>query len=92
VRARAPFAPFASIARARFERITFHYEAGPYVDTAAGVVAGPWWAESVVEGKPRLSAGMDTIAFRNGKITEYWTLSKEVDSVGDWAKALAPMP
>jgi hypothetical protein len=46
----------------------------------------------VTEGKPKLSVGMDTIAFRDGKITEYWTLSKEVDSVGDWAKALARMP
>ncbi len=46
-------------------------------------------AESVIEGKPQLSSGMDTIAFRDGKITEYWTLSKEVDSVGDWVKALA---
>jgi len=82
---------FIREARARFERITFHYEAGPYVDTVAGVVAGPWWAESVVEGKPRLSSGMDTIAFCDGKITEYWTLSKEVDSVGDWVKALARM-
>jgi hypothetical protein len=35
----------------------------------------------MIEGKPRLSAGMDTIEFRNGKITEYWTLSKEVDRV-----------
>ena len=80
---------FVSEARARFERITFHYEAGPFVDTARGVVAGPWWAESVIEGKSRLSAGMDTIAFRDGKITEYWTLSKEVDSVGEWVKVLA---
>jgi hypothetical protein len=87
----AAVARFVSEARARFERITFHYEAGPYVDTAACVVAGPWWAASESEGKPKLSAGMDTIAFRDGKITEYWTLSKEVDRVGDWVKALAPM-
>jgi len=83
---------FVREARARFERITFHYQAGPYVDTVAGVVAGPWWAESVLDGKQRLSAGMDTIAFRDCKITEYWTLSKEVDSVGDWVKALAQVP
>ena len=57
-----------------------------------GVVAGPWGAESLLDGKQRLSAGMDTIAFRDCKITEYWTLSKEVDSVGDWVKALAQMP
>jgi hypothetical protein len=68
---------------------TFHYEAGPFVDTVAGVVAGPWWADLVVDGKPCLACGMDTIAFRDGKITEYWTLSKEVETVGVWTKALA---
>jgi hypothetical protein len=33
--------------------------------------------------------GMDTIAFRAGKITEYWTLSKPVDAFGRWSRALA---
>lgn len=73
--------------RARFERITFHYDAGPFVDTVAGVVAGPWTAEIVIGGAPRMVCGMDTIAFRDGKITEYWTLSKDVDAVGRWTSA-----
>jgi hypothetical protein len=78
--------------RARFERITFHYDAGPFVDTVAGVVAGPWSAEIVVGGVVRRACGMDTIAFRDGKITEYWTLSKEAEDVGGWttARALGP--
>jgi hypothetical protein len=74
---------------ALFERLTFHYDAGPFVDTVAGVVAGPWWAEAIVEGKARVLCGMDTIAFRDGKITEYWTLAKEVETVGRWTEALA---
>ena len=73
---------------ARFERLTFLYDAGPFVDPVAGVVAGPWSAEAVVEGKPRLVCGMDTIAFRDGKITEYWTVGKDVETVGLWTKAL----
>jgi hypothetical protein len=31
---------------------------------------------------------MDTIAFRNGKIAECWTLSKEVDDLGRWGSAV----
>jgi hypothetical protein len=31
---------------------------------------------------------MDTLAFKDGKITAYWTLSKEVDVIGRWALAL----
>jgi hypothetical protein len=67
----------------------FHYEAGPFVDTVARVVAGPWWADLVVDGKPGLACGMDTIAFRDGKITEYWTLSQGVETVGVWTTAVA---
>jgi hypothetical protein len=70
--------------RARFGSLTFHYEAGPFVDTVACVVAGPWSAESVVDGAPRLVCGMDAIAFRHGKVTEYWTLAREVETVGRW--------
>ena len=74
--------------RARYERITFRYGAGPFVDTVAGVVAGPWTAEIVIGGSERLVCGMDTIAFNAGKITEYWTLSKDVEAVGEWTLAL----
>ena len=77
-------------ARAKFERITFRYETGPFVDTAAGVVAGPWSGEVIVAGKTSYICGMDTVAFRNGKITEYWTLSKESEAVQTWTQALLP--
>ena len=70
--------------RARYERITFSYGAGPFVDTVAGVVAGPWSAQIVTGGNERLVCGMDTIAFSAGRITEYWTLSRDVETVGKW--------
>lgn len=73
--------------RARFDRLTFRYEAGPFVDTRAGVVAGPWVADSAIAGKPRVVCGMDTISFRDGKIIEYWTVSKQVDAPRDWTKS-----
>jgi len=77
---------------ARYERLTFFYDAGPFVDTSACVVAGPWTAEVVVNGVTRVMCGMDMVAFRDGQITEYWTLGKDVDRVGDWSKALSEIP
>src|SRR6187399_1313439 len=73
--------------RARFKRLTFHTDCGPFVDVRACVVAGPWFADTSIDGSPRPVCGMDTIAFLDGKITEYWTLSKEVDAVGRWVSA-----
>ena len=61
--------------RAKFARLTFSSNMRPFVDVAAGVVAGPWSADISVDATPRWACGMDTIAFRDGKITEYWTLS-----------------
>ena len=75
--------------RGNFRGLTFHTECGPFVDVVAGVVAGPWWAETSIDGSPRPVCGMDTIAFREGKITEYWTISKEADSAGRWPLSLA---
>ena len=72
---------------ARFDRLVFSTEVGPFVDTVRGVVAGPWNADTIVEGKPQPVCGMDTIAFRDGRITEYWTISKPVDAFGRWATA-----
>ena len=74
--------------RARFQRLVFRTRCGPFVDERAGIVAGPWSAEASIDGTPRVVAGMDTIAFRDGKITEYWTLSKEADAVERWVTAL----
>jgi len=74
--------------RAKFQRLVFHTGCGPFVDTRAGVVAGPWYADTIIDGAPRPVCGMDTLAFRAGKITEYWTISKPVDDVGRWARAL----
>ena len=67
--------------------MTFHYSSGPFVDTVAGIVAGPWSAESAIDGTSRLLCGMDTIAFRDERITEYWTVAKEVDTIGAWTNA-----
>jgi hypothetical protein len=71
--------------RAKFQRLVFHTGVGPFVDVRAGVVAGPWHADTIVDASPRPVCGMDTIAFRDGKITEYWTLSTPVASVGAWS-------
>lgn len=73
--------------RAKYTNITFRTEVGPFVDTVAGIVAGPWFAEIVVDGKTQYACGMDTIAFRDGLITEYWTVSKPADAPGDWARS-----
>jgi hypothetical protein len=70
--------------RAKFTSLTFRYDAGPFVDTVAGAVVGPWIAEAVIAGAPRLVCGMDTIAFRDGKVTEYWTVGKDVTAFGAW--------
>ena|SRR6478735_9772306 len=78
--------------RARYDRITFRYGAGPFVDTVAGVVAGPWSAEIVTGSNQRLVCGMDTIAFNAGKITEYWTVSRDVEVVGAWTLARIAAP
>lgn len=75
--------------RAEFQRLVFHNQCGPFVDVHAGVVAGPWFADTIQDGAPRPVCGMDTIAFRDGKITEYWTLSKPVDDIGRWGRALS---
>jgi hypothetical protein len=70
--------------RAKFQRLRFHTGCGPFVDVTAGIIAGPWYADTMIDGTPRPVCGMDTIAFRAGKITEYWTISKPVDDVGRW--------
>lgn len=74
--------------REKFEKLTFHTTAGPFVDVSAGIVAGPWFADVVVGGVASSVCGMDTIAFSEGLITEYWTMSKPVDTVGRWGSAL----
>lgn len=73
---------------AKYERLEFRTECGPFVDVRAGVVAGPWIADAVQQGKLQPVCGMDTIAFREGKITEYWTTSKPTDAFGLWSRAL----
>ncbi len=70
--------------RARFGSLAFRYRSGPFVDTKAGIVAGPWFAEAVIDGVLHPICGMDTIAFRDGKVTEYWTVAKEGDGGGRW--------
>jgi hypothetical protein len=72
--------------RAKYERLVFHFDCGPFVDTVAGIVAGPWTADTIVNGVARPVCGMDTIAFRDGKIAEYWTIAKPVDAFGRWTK------
>lgn len=71
--------------RAKFRRLIFHTGCGPFVDPVARVVAGPWHADAPTGDQARWVCGMDTIAFRDGKVTEYWTISKEVDAVGGWS-------
>ena len=71
--------------RSKYQRLVFHVDGcGPFVDTRLGVVSGPWWAETQQEGTARVVRGMDSIAFQDGRVTEYWTLSREADRLGDW--------
>jgi len=70
---------------AKFQHLKFHLGVGPFVDERAGVVAGPWHADTVIDGVARVVCGMDTIAFAGGRITEYWTMSKPADALGGWS-------
>lgn len=74
--------------RAKFTNLTFTTQVGPFVDVTAGVVAGPWSADTTSGGTSSWACGMDTIAFRDGRITEYWTLSSPVDRVATWDQRL----
>ncbi len=77
--------------RAKFDQLTFHTGVGPFVDTRASVVAGPWHAETIMNGVSAQVCGMDTIAFRDGKITEYWTMSKPTENLGRWSQGLSTL-
>lgn len=80
--------------RAKFRALTFLNEHGPFVDEEAGVVAGPWCAEARLDESPRWMCGMDTIAFRDEKVTEYWSISTPAASREGalaWARAY-PVP
>jgi hypothetical protein len=71
---------------AKYQSIRFVFGVGPFVDERAGVVSGPWHAEIITrEGKPTWACGMDTVMFCDGKITDYWTVSKPADEVGRWS-------
>jgi hypothetical protein len=78
--------------RASFVRLSFETHCGPFVDTKRQVVAGPWVAHASMDGSPRVVCGMDTLAFRDGKIIEYWTLSKEADVFGRWPTGILVRP
>jgi hypothetical protein len=70
---------------AKYTRLVFDTSCGPFVDVRAGVVAAPWWADAVIDGAAKQVCGMDTLAFRDGKVTEYWTLAMPTADVGRWA-------
>jgi hypothetical protein len=72
---------------AKYRLLSFSTGCGPFVDVAAGVVAGPWHARAQLDDAERWVCGMDTIAFRDGKITEYWTMSTPVPAVGGWSRS-----
>jgi hypothetical protein len=86
----AAVARWVAAHRARFDKLVFSTRVGPFVDTRAGVVAGPWIAETIVGGVATPVCGIDAIAFVAGKVTEYWTMSKPVEAYGDWATATSP--
>lgn len=74
---------------AHFDRAVYAYEAGPFVDVEAGVVASPWTATFTRGERTVHVCGMDTVRFRDGKVVEYWTLARESDGKGRWAEPLA---
>jgi hypothetical protein len=71
--------------RAKFQALRFYFGVGPFVDERAGVVSGPWHAEVTLDGKQGRVCGMDTVLYRDGQITDYWTVAKEADEVGRWS-------
>jgi hypothetical protein len=75
--------------RANFTRLIFQTHVGPFVDVSAGIVAGPWIAEARTDSRERWVCGMDSIAFRAGKITEYWTLSQPAEHADPWSRRLS---
>lgn len=72
----------------KFHHLRFVTGVGPFVDPIAGVVAGPWHADASLDGSPRIVHGMDTLRFRDGRILEYWTLSKQADAIGAWSTTI----
>src|SRR5215475_756954 len=44
--------------RARYAKLVFSTRVGPFVDVRAGVVAGPWIADTIVDGAARPVCGM----------------------------------
>jgi hypothetical protein len=72
--------------RARYQTLRFIFGVGPFVDERAAVVSGPWHVEIItLDGKQGWACGMDTIRFSHGKITDYWTVSKQADEIGRWS-------
>jgi len=69
--------------RAKFQCLRFDTNCGPFVDVAACVVGGPWFAETSTDGSSPPVCGMDTTAFRDGRIVEYWTIGKVAETVSD---------
>jgi hypothetical protein len=77
--------------RDRFERLVYSYSASPIVDLEQGVVTCPWVVDGVyagrtkspldVPGKAFRKAGVDILRFRDGRISECWTLSNDVTSL-----------
>ena len=49
-------------ARSKYTRLTFMYECGPFVDVRAGIVAGPWIADTSLDGTPRPVCGRETFS------------------------------
>jgi hypothetical protein len=76
--------------RAKFQRLRFDTHCGPFVNVTACVVAGPWFAETSTDGSSQAVCGMDTIAFRDARIVEYWTIGKPAETIGAWARRLRP--
>lgn len=74
---------------ARYERLAFTTGAGPMFDAQLGTIAGPWIARSRIDGVDRSSSGIDIVRVVDGKIAEYWTLSREVETPGTWNEMLS---
>jgi hypothetical protein len=88
VRDAAAVAGWVRSFRQGFERLVYTTAEGPFVDVERGVIMCNWFVDGVYAGRTNRpgdvagavfrKAGLDMLAFRDGRVTECWTLSGDI--------------
>lgn len=73
--------------RQRFTKLVFTSSRCQFFDEQQNVISGPWIADTVMGGVAKQSCGIDILRIADGKVCEYWTLSNQVESVGEWTRS-----